>query len=113
MAYFQSALNRTACAPGGGYELVTGREGCALRVLRGLTMYRVCGAADNERRFLGDCARGEPAQGVIWIFREAGFKRLIDQYGLTREEAARAKWGKTQSAVANKLRLLRLCSPQK
>ena len=29
-------------APGGGYELVQGREGCALRVLRGLTMYRVC-----------------------------------------------------------------------
>ena len=38
------------------------------------------------------------------------FKRLIDQYGLTQEEAAR-KVGKTQSAVANKLRLLRL-SPQ-
>lgn len=37
-------------------------------------------------------------------------KRLIDQYGLTQEEAAR-KVGKTQSAVANKLRLLRL-SPQ-
>ncbi len=29
-------------APGGGYELVAGGEGCALRVLRGLTMYRVC-----------------------------------------------------------------------
>ena len=45
------------------------------------------------------------------FFEEAnGFKRLIDQYGLTQEEAAR-KVGKTQSAVANKLRLLRL-SPQ-
>ena len=29
-------------APGGGYELVAGREGCARRVLRGLTMYHVC-----------------------------------------------------------------------
>ena len=42
------------------------------------------------------------------FFEEAnGFKRLIDQFGLTQEEAAR-KVGKTQSAVANKLRLLRL-----
>ena len=45
------------------------------------------------------------------FFEEAeGFRRLIDQYGLTQEEAA-SKVGKTQSAVANKLRLLRL-SPQ-
>ena len=42
------------------------------------------------------------------FFEEAnGFKRLIEQFGLTQEEAAR-KVGKTQSAVANKLRLLRL-----
>ncbi len=42
------------------------------------------------------------------FFEEAnGFKRLIEQFGLT-QEAARARWGKTQSAVANKLRLLRL-----
>ena len=46
---------------------------------------------------------------AIWTFsrRPYGFRRLIDQYGLTQEEAAR-KVGKTQSAVANKLRLLRL-----
>lgn len=42
------------------------------------------------------------------FFEEAGgFRRLIDEYGLTQEQAAR-KVGKTQSAVANKLRLLRL-----
>lgn len=42
------------------------------------------------------------------FFEEAwGFKKLIDTFGLTQEEAAR-KVGKTQSAVANKLRLLRL-----
>lgn len=45
------------------------------------------------------------------FFEEAwGYKRLIDTYGLTQEDAAK-KVGKTQSAVANKLRLLRL-SPQ-
>ena len=42
------------------------------------------------------------------FFEEAwGYRRLIDSYGLTQEEAAQ-KVGKTQSAVANKLRLLKL-----
>ncbi|MBR4941450.1 MAG: ParB/RepB/Spo0J family partition protein [Clostridia bacterium] len=41
-------------------------------------------------------------------FEEAeGLARLISRHGLTQEEAAR-KLGKSQSAVANKLRLLRL-----
>ena len=45
------------------------------------------------------------------FFEEAaGYRQLIDRYGLTQEEAAR-KVGKTQSAVANKLRLLKL-SPE-
>lgn len=42
------------------------------------------------------------------FFEEAwGYKRLIELHGLTQEEAAR-RVGKTQSAVANKLRLLKL-----
>ena len=40
----------------------------------------------------------------------AGLSRLISAYGLSREEAAK-KLGKSQSAVANKLRLLKL-SPE-
>lgn len=44
----------------------------------------------------------------LQMFEEArGILRLIRRYGLTQEEAA-AKLGKTQSTVANKLRLLRL-----
>ena len=80
-------------APGGGYELVAGE--------RRLRAARVAGLALVENLQRRD----------LDFFEEAyGFKRLIDQYGLTQEEAAR-KVGKTQSAVANKLRLLRL-SPQ-
>lgn len=42
------------------------------------------------------------------FFEEAwGYKHLIELHGLTQDEAAR-KVGKTQSAVANKLRLLKL-----
>lgn len=44
----------------------------------------------------------------LGMFEEArGISRLIRRYGLTQEQAA-AKLGKTQSTIANKLRLLRL-----
>ena len=44
----------------------------------------------------------------LGMFEEArGVSRLIRRYGLTQQEAA-VKLGKTQSTIANKLRLLRL-----
>lgn len=44
----------------------------------------------------------------LGMFEEArGISRLIHRYGLTQEDAA-VKLGKTQSTIANKLRLLRL-----
>lgn len=49
------------------------------------------------------------SSGVTWTSgkRAKALERLISVYGLSQEEAA-AKVGKSQSAVANKLRLLRL-----
>ncbi len=48
----------------------------------------------------------------LGIFEEArGISRLIRRYGLTQEQAAE-KLGKTQSTIANKLRLLRLSSEE-
>lgn len=98
-------------APNGGYELVAGE--------RRLRAARVAGL--NEVPCLVISANAEDSSAIALVenlqrrdldfFEEAGgFKRLIEQYGLTQEEAAH-KVGKTQSAVANKLRLLRL-SPQ-
>ena len=98
-------VRRTA---GGGYELVAGE--------RRLRAARVAGLTDVPCLLIN--ADGEDSSVIALVenlqrrdldfFEEAnGFKRLIDQFGLTREEAAR-KVGKTQSAVANKLRLLRL-----
>ena len=95
-------------SPSGGYELVAGE--------RRLRAARVAGL--NEVPCLVIAADNEDSSAIALVanlqrrdldfFEEAyGFKRLIDQYGLTQEEAAR-KVGKTQSAVANKLRLLRL-----
>ena len=101
-------VRRTA---GGGYELVAGE--------RRLRAARVAGLTDVPCLLIN--ADGEDSSVIALVenlqrrdldfFEEAnGFKRLIDQFGLTQEEAAR-KVGKTQSAVANKLRLLRH-SPQ-
>ena len=98
-------VRRTA---GGGYELVAGE--------RRLRAARVAGLTDVPCLLIN--ADGEDSSVIalvenlqrrdLDVFEEAnGFKRLIDQFGLTQEEAAR-KVGKTQSAVANKLRLLRL-----
>lgn len=47
------------------------------------------------------------------IFEEAeGIQRLIEEFGLTQEEAAK-RLGKKQSTVANKLRLLRLTKEER
>jgi len=91
----------------GGYELVAGE--------RRLRAARVAGLTDVPCLLIN--ADGEDSSVIALVenlqrrdldfFEEAnGFKRLIEQFGLT-QEAAR-KVGKTQSAVANKLRLLRL-----
>ena len=98
-------VRRTA---NGGYELVAGE--------RRLRAARVAGLTDVPCLLIN--ADGEDSSVIalvenlqrrdLDVFEEAnGFKRLIEQFGLTQEEAAR-KVGKTQSAVANKLRLLRL-----
>lgn len=92
----------------GGYELVAGE--------RRLRAARVAGLTDVPCLLIN--ADGEDSSVIALVenlqrrdldfFEEVnGFKRLIEQFGLTQEEAAR-KVGKTQSAVANKLRLLRL-----
>lgn len=92
----------------GGYELVAGE--------RRLRAARVAGLTDVPCLLIN--ADGEDSSVIALVenlqrrdldfFEEAnGFKQLIEQFGLTQEEAAR-KVGKTQSAVANKLRLLRL-----
>lgn len=98
-------VRRTA---NGGYELVAGE--------RRLRAARVAGLTDVPCLLIN--ADGEDSSVIALVenlqrrdldfFEEAnGVKRLIEQFGLTQEEAAR-KVGKTQSAVANKLRLLRL-----
>ncbi len=95
-------------SPSGGYELVAGER--RLRAARVVGLNEVpclVIAADNEDSSAIALVENLQRRDLDFFEEAYGFKRLIDQYGLTQEEAAR-KVGKTQSAVANKLRLLRL-----
>ena len=98
-------VRRTA---NGGYELVAGERRLRAARVAGLTdvpclLINADGEDSSVIALVGNLQRRD-----LDFFEEAnGFKRLIEQFGLTQEEAAR-KVGKTQSAVANKLRLLRL-----
>ncbi|GHV32501.1 nucleoid occlusion protein [Clostridia bacterium] len=91
-----------------GYELVAGER--RLRAARMAGLKHVpCIVLDLDERASGVVALVENLQRRdLDCFEEAeGIRRLIQLYGLSQEEAAR-KLGKSQSAVANKLRLLRL-----
>ena len=95
----------------GGYELVAGERRLRAARVAGLNdVPCLLIAADNEDSSAIALVENLQRRDLDFFEEAYGFKRLIDQYGLTQEEAAR-KVGKTQSAVANKLRLLRL-SPQ-
>ena len=97
--------------PGGAYELVAGERRLRAARVAGLSEVPCLVISADERDSSAIALVENLQRRDLDFFEEAsGFRRLIDQYGLTQEEAAR-KVGKTQSAVANKLRLLRL-SPQ-
>ena len=95
-------------SPRGGYELVGGERRLGAARVAGLNdVPCLVIAADNEDSSAIALVENLQRRDLDFFEEAYGFKRLIDQYGLTQEEAAR-KVGKTQSAVANKLRLLRL-----
>ncbi len=94
--------------PTGGYELVAGERRLRAARVAGLNdVPCLVIAADNEDSSAIALVENLQRRDLDFFEEAQGFRRLIDQYGLTQEEAAR-KVGKTQSAVANKLRLLRL-----
>lgn len=93
---------------GEGYELIAGER--RLRAQPGgRTTYRALLCVTLQRSgFLGVGFGGKPsATGLGFLRRSPGHRRLIHVHGLTQQQAA-DKLGKTQSAIANKLRLLRL-----
>ena len=91
-----------------GYELIAGERRLRAAMVCGMTEVPCIVICADERESSLIALVENLQRRDLDFFEEAhGFRRLVDQFGLTQEEAAR-RVGKTQSAVANKLRLLKL-----
>ncbi len=96
----------------GGYSVVAGERRLRAAIMAGLTHVPciIIQARAEEAAVLSLVENLQRSD--LDIFEEAqGISRLISYYHLTQEEAAK-KLGKTQSAIANKLRLLTLTADQ-
>ena len=93
---------------GGRYELVAGERRLRAARLAGLQEVP-CILLDVNMEDAGLIALVENLQrkDLDFIEEAVGIRQLIHMFGLSQEEAAR-RLGRSQSAVANKLRLLRL-----
>lgn len=92
----------------GGFELVAGERRLRASRMAGLSEVP-CIVVDVDEQKSSLVALVENLQRRdLDFFEEAeGIKRLIDLYGLSQDEASR-RLGKSQPAIANKLRLLRI-----
>lgn len=92
----------------GGYELIAGERRLRACRMAGLRLVP-CILSGCDARQSAILAMLENLQRRdLGVFEEAeGLRRLVEEWGVTQEEAA-ARLGKSQSSIANKLRLLRL-----
>jgi len=94
-----------------GYELIAGERRLRAAKLAGLREVPcLLARADEEDSPLLALIENLQRRDLHWYEEAAAIAKLIASYGLSQEQAAE-KLGKSQSAVANKLRLLRL-SPE-
>lgn len=90
------------------YELIAGERRLRASVLAGLRKVPCIVIKCSEKESAVYALLENLQRSDLGMFEEArGISRLIRRYGLTQQEAA-VKLGKTQSTIANKLRLLRL-----
>ena len=95
----------------GGYELIAGERRLRAAKLAGLrTVPCLVRRSDEEDSSLLALIENLQRRDLHYLEEATAIARLIEIYGLSQEQAAE-RLGKSQSAVANKLRLLRL-SPQ-
>ena len=93
--------------PSGFYQIIAGERRWRAARLAGLTEVP-CLLADVDEEASGMLALVENLQrrDLDYIEEAEGLQKLMQQYHLSQEQAAR-RIGKSQSAVANKLRILR------
>ena len=95
----------------GGYELISGERRLRAARMAGLQEVPcIVVSVDSEGSSLLALVENLQRRDLDFVEEAAALAKLIRTYDLSQEEAAR-RIGKSQSAVANKLRLLRL-SPQ-
>ena len=91
-----------------GYELIAGERRLRAARLAGLREVPcLLARADEEDSPLLALIENLQRRDLHWYEEAAAISKLISTFGLSQEQAAE-KLGKSQSAVANKLRLLRL-----
>lgn len=91
-----------------GYELVAGERRVRACSLLGIDSIPAVVRDMNDREVaLAGLVENLQRQGLDPIEEAEGYKRLLDEFGVTQEAVAK-QVGKSQSSVANKLRLLRL-----
>ena len=92
----------------GEYELVAGERRLRAAKIAGMTEVPcILLTVDEEQSGMVALVENLQRRDLDYIEEAQGLARLMRQYGLNQEQAA-ARVGKSQSAVANKLRLLRL-----
>ena len=93
---------------GGGFRLIAGERRLRAAAMAGLSHVPcIISSASGERAAYISLVENLQRRDLDCFEEAEGLSRLIHTYGMTQEEVA-AKIGKSQSAVANKLRLLRL-----
>ena len=96
---------------GSGFELVAGERRLRAAGLAGLREVPcLLVTADDQDAGLLALVENLQRRDLDYIEQAQGLARLMQQYHLTQEQAAR-RVGKSQSAIANKLRLLKLSEP--
>lgn len=92
------------------YELVAGERRLKAAALAGLLKIpAIIIEMEDEDSAIVALMENIQRQNLSFLEEAAGYRNLLDKCGLTQEELAQ-KIGKTQSAIANKIRLLKLPS---
>ena len=91
----------------GGYELIAGERRLRAAQMAGLTEIPCLIMAMNEKEStMAAMVENLQRQDLDFIQEARGISRLMEQYAMSQEQVAQVL-GKSQSAVANKLRILR------
>lgn len=91
-----------------GYEIVTGERRYRASQLAGLsTIPAIVINADNDKSAILALLENLQREDLSFFEIAEGYQRLIKEQGMTQDDIAK-KLGKSQSTVANKIRLLKL-----